>query len=159
MKINIRPVEARDKQWINDIMDEWWAGPTVVVWGKLFQVDELPALVAEKDGEMVGLVTYHIDADECEIVTLNSTEEGIGIGTALLEAVAKLARKERCRVVKLITTNDNTDSLRFYQKRGMTISELRREALAVSRKLKPGIPFIGMHGIPIRDEIEMQMRL
>lgn len=159
MKITIRPTQAGDKDWIANLMDEWWAGPTVVLWGRTYEVDKLPGLIAEKDGEPAGLVTYHIDADECEVVTLNSLEECFGVGTALLEAIVKQARKEGCRLLRLITTNDNTNALRFYQVRGLKISELRRDAITVSRKLKPGIPFIGHHGIPIRDEIELDMHL
>jgi DNA-3-methyladenine glycosylase I len=56
----------------------------------------------------------------------------------------------------LITTNDNIDALRFYQKRGYEMKTVHRYAMEVSRKTKPQIPFEGKYGIPIRDEIEME---
>ncbi len=33
------------------------------------------------------------------------------------------------------------------------------KALDVSRKLKPTIPFVGLDGIPLRDEIEFELVL
>ena len=53
-----------------------------------------------------------------EIVTLNAIERQIGIGTRLIDAAAGMARHFRCREVRLTTTNDNVDALRFYQRRG-----------------------------------------
>jgi RimJ/RimL family protein N-acetyltransferase len=108
---------------------------------------------------MVGLVTYRIEGSQCEVVTLNSEEEGTGIGTALLEAVCREAAAAGCTRVWLITTNDNLPALRFYQKRGMRLFALHPNAVEASRKLKPEIPLAGWEGIPIRDEIELELRL
>lgn len=59
----------------------------------------------------------------------------------------------------LITTNDNMEALRFYQKRGFILSALYPNALEESRKLKPEIPEVGLEGIPLRDEIELEFKL
>lgn len=56
-------------------------------------------------------------------------------------------------------TNDNIDAIRFYQKRGFDMARLYRNALEVSRSLKPSIPVIGDYGIPLRHEIEFEMIL
>jgi hypothetical protein len=48
-------------------------------------------------------------------------------------------------------------ALRFYQKQGFMIAALHRNAIAASRRLKPEIPEIGFDGIPIRDEIELEI--
>jgi ribosomal protein S18 acetylase RimI-like enzyme len=104
-------------------------------------------------------LTYHIDGDACEIVTLDSQREGWGIGTALIEAVKAAARQSGCGRLWLVTTNDNTHALRFYQKRGFILAALHRDAVAASRAIKPEIPFFGVDGIPIRDEIELEMSL
>jgi hypothetical protein len=71
-------------------------------------------------------------------------------------AAARAAGRTR---VWLITTNDNLDALRFYQRRGFTLAALHRGAVARSRRLKPTIPEVGAHGIPIRDELELERRL
>jgi hypothetical protein len=49
--------------------------------------------------------------------------------------------------------------LRFYQRRGFELTALRRRAVEASRRLKPQIPAIGLYGIPIRDELELDLSL
>lgn len=63
--------------------------------------------------------------------------------------------KKRCKVIKLITTNDSLLALKFFQKRGFVLSKIINNAVEKARKLKPEIPLIGNDGIPIRDEIEL----
>jgi len=111
------------------------------------------------DGGPVGLVTYRIDGGECEIVSLDSAVEGAGVGSALLDAVKTLAVYVPCKRLWLVTTNDNVSALRFFQKRGFRLVAVHRNALDESRKLRPDIPLIGSEGIPLRDEIELEMLL
>jgi hypothetical protein len=60
--------------------------------------------------------------------------------------------------VWLVTTNDNLDALRFYQRRGFRLAKLRRGAVDAARsRLKPTIPEVGSFGIPIRDEIVLEL--
>ena len=110
-------------------------------------------------GERAGLITYHTVEKSCEIVALNSLREGQGVGTSLIRAVQNMAVKQGCERVWLITTNDNTAALRFFQRRGFVLVAIHRNALDESRKLKPEIPATGMDGIPLRDEIELEMSL
>jgi len=110
-------------------------------------------------GKLVGLVTYRVEGNECEITTMNSLIERKGIGTALVDAVKSVAVKAGCKRIWLVTTNDNTEALRFWQKRGFNFKAVYPNAVEDSRKLKPEIPKIGDHGIPIKDEIEMEMIL
>ena len=50
-------------------------------------------------------------------------------------------------------------ALGFYQKRGFRLVAVHPGAVNESRKLKPEIPLIGNDGIPIRDEIELEIVL
>jgi len=59
----------------------------------------------------------------------------------------------------LITTNDNINAIKFYQKRGFDLKAAHINAMDISRKLKPGIPLIGMHNIPIKHELEFEIIL
>ena len=90
-----------------------------------------------------------------EIISLNSIEEGKGIGTSLINEIENIVIKNNCKLIKLVTTNDNLLALRFYQKRGFILSRIINNAVEEARKLKPEIPLIGNDGIPIRDEIEL----
>ncbi|MBO4887256.1 MAG: GNAT family N-acetyltransferase [Firmicutes bacterium] len=115
--------------------------------------------IAGEDGEIVGLITYRISGDEMEILSLDSLKENRGIGSRLLGEAVEEARRVGCTRVMLITTNDNLHALRFYQKRGFDMVRIYRNAVDESRKIKPEIPLIGDNGIPIKHEIEMEMKI
>ena len=88
-------------------------------------------------------------------MSINAVSQGGGVGSKLLTAVEDEARKALCRRVWLITTNDNLDALRFYQRRGYRITNVYQGAVDEARRIKPTIPFAGDHGIEIHDEIEL----
>ena len=113
----IRPADKTDRNWVAHFLDEHWGSTRVVSRGQVYLAHLLPGFIAEQDDERIGLVTYRIDEGECEIVTINSLRSGEGIGTALIEAAKAVAAEEGCKRVWLITTNDNMEALRFYQKR------------------------------------------
>ena len=128
--------------------------------GELVDALPHPALLARWDGELVGVATYVVDGDACELLTLHADTRLTGVGTALVEAVRARALDAGCGLLWVVTTNDNVDALRFYQRRGFRLARLRTGAVDQSRDtLKPEIPAIGDHGIPLRDEIELEMSL
>ena len=128
--------------------------------GELVHPMDHPALIAEAaDGHLLGMLTYVPGQDwrQCEILTLHAGEQWHGAGTALVEAVGQLARRHGCTRLWVITTNDNVDALRFYQRRGFCLVRVYRGAVDRSRaSLKPEIPTVGAYGIPMRDEIELE---
>jgi len=158
-QIKIRPVDATDVEWVRQLLAQHWGSAKIISRGEVHLADRLPGFLALMSDRRVGLVTYRIDDDGCEIVTLNSLVEGTGEGTAMLSAVRTVAVSSKCRRVWLITTNDNLEALRFYQRKGFSLVALHRNALDVSRKLKPEIPLTGRDGIPLRDELELEMLL
>jgi hypothetical protein len=81
------------------------------------------------------------------------------VGSALLAAVENHARADGFHRIWLITTNDNLDALRFYQRRGYVIAAVHSGAVDRARRLKPGIPEVGYYGIPIHDEVELHKGL
>jgi len=51
-------------------------------------------------------------------------------------------------------------ALRFYQRRGFRLAALHQGAVDDSRaRLKPEIPEVGAHGIPLRDELELEQEI
>jgi GNAT superfamily N-acetyltransferase len=155
----IRPIIKSDHERIIRKIIDAWGAEVVAVHGTLYYPADLPGFGAFSDENMPGLITYHIGENSIEVVTLNSWQEGLGIGSALIKEVVQFAVLGGYKRLWLITTNDNTHALRFYQKHGFTISAIYPNAISVSRKLKPEIPMTGLDGIPIRDEIEMEMTL
>jgi GNAT superfamily N-acetyltransferase len=157
-EFEIRPIRAEDKDWIRRLMRDRWSGGFIVIRGEKYHPVGLPGFIAQTGPEKNGLITYLLAGGDCEIMTLDSLEPGKGIGRALIEAVKETARRAGCRRLRVVTTNDNLRALRFYQRRGFTLASLRPNAIEATRKLKP-IPRLGEDGIPIRDEIELEMIL
>jgi ribosomal protein S18 acetylase RimI-like enzyme len=155
----VRPLTREDCDWVSVLLVEHWGSARIVTRGKICHADELSGFVAVQGDKRIGFVTCRIDGADCEVVSMNSLVMNVGIGSALLHAVKALATAAKCKRPWLITTNDNTPALRFYQKRGFVPVAVYRNAVERSRKLKPEIPRMGADGIPIRDEIELEMLL
>jgi ribosomal protein S18 acetylase RimI-like enzyme len=155
----IRPLTAANHDWVREKMIELWGAEVVVAHGEIFRPAELPGFIAEASNEAAGLLTYHISKSGCEIVTIDSWREGMGVGTRLIEAARQVAGQEKCRRLWLVTTNDNIRALGFYQRRGFVICAVRLNVFEKNRLLKPEIPLYGESGIPIRDEIEFELKL
>ena len=115
--------------------------------------------MAEFDGERVGLATVAFRGNECELVSLSTTVEGRRVGRALLQRCATAARAAGCRRLWLVTTNDNLRAYGFYQRLGMDLRALHRDAVTADRRLKPQIPLHGAFGVPIRHLLEFELLL
>ena len=159
MDITVRALDEAERDWAARKLDEAWGSRRAVTHSGVYEADRLPGFVALRGGERVGLVTYTLEGDACEVVTLNSWLEALGVGTALLAAVRDAARAVGCRRVWLTTSNDNLHALGFYQKLGFRLVAVYPGAVDQARTIKPEIPLIGMHGIPILDEIELELPL
>lgn len=128
--------------------------------GTAYDLTALPTLVAiGASGELVGALTYHVQGNSLEVVSLDADPPGQGAGSALLAAAVEIARAAGKRRLWLITTNDNLDALRFYQRRGLRIVGVAPGAVDRSRAMKPGIPMTGAYGIPLRDELTLELVL
>lgn len=125
-------------------------------------------LVAEDaGGTPVGLVTWTVggpgsgpDEAEVRVLVVEESSRGRGVGTALLRAGEAALWRAAVRRAWLLTTNDNTDALAFYQRRGWRLAELHPGAVDEARaRLKPGIAAVASNGIPIHDELVLRKEL
>ena len=158
MQYSIEEVTEKNRKIVNDILINEWESTNIIIRGKIIDGTKLNGFVAVRDNEIIGLITYIIDNNECEIVSLNSFEENKGVATKLINVVKEIAIKEKCSRLKLITTNDNIRGIEFYQKRGFVFANIYINAIENSRKLKPEIPIYAENGLPIRDEIEFEIK-
>jgi len=156
-KILIRKIKNSDNPWIKFIFNDFWGGNFIATKGIIHNIKDLDGFIAIFKNEKAGLITFRIADNEFEIVSLNSFVENIGIGSALLEATIKLAKENSKRRVWLVTTNDNIDALKFYQKRNFRLKKIYPDAIKASRELKPSIPLTGNYGIAIKNEIELEL--
>lgn len=154
--MTIYPIEEKDREWVKQALVNLWGSEEMVSRGKLIQLNDLPGFIAEEDGRKVGLVTCRIEGQKCEIVSINSLTPGKGIGNMLLGKVEETAEESGCKKLVVITTNDNQKALVFYEKNGFTITLVRKDIMEEYRKLKPEIPLMGIDGILLTDEIELE---
>ncbi len=158
--LTIRSLGDDEREELARLVTESWGSSRLVSRGAVHEVRDLPCLVATDGSRWLGVAAYRFSRGECELVLIEAFERGGGTGTALLEAVVEEAREAGAHRLWLVTTNDNLDALRFYQRRGLRLVRLRPGAVAEARKLlKPEIPLTGNHGIPICDELELEMDL
>ena len=159
MTFELRRLTQSDLPRLRQFWRENWGDEFLIAHGVIYYPDTLDGFVAFDAEEWIGEITFHLSGIDCEIVSLDSLRQGQGIGTRLIDKVLEEARTKSCQRIFLVTTNDNLNALGFYQKRGFELVAIHRGALNESRKVKPGIPLIGNDGIPLRDEIELEMSL
>lgn len=157
--MEIRRIDGPGREAVNAFIERNWFTLQMAVHGELIDLSAAGGWYAAEGGEITGLITCRTRGGEMEILSLDSAVENRGVGSALLEKAVSEARRLGCARVFLITTNDNTRALRFYQRRGFDMVRLYRNALEESRRLKPEIPPVGNDGIPLRHEIELEMLL
>ena len=159
IETQIQALTDEDRGWAAALLQERWGSVRIASRGQLHEADQLPGFVAWHGDERVGLLIYRIVESDCELVSLASLREGIGVGTILIEAVKAQAKDSGCTRLWLITTNDNTPAIKFYKRRGFALVAIHKDAVTKAREFKPEIPDIGYGGIPIRDEVEFEMLL
>jgi len=155
----IECITDQNRQQINDFILDHWYTTKMIVRGKEIDMTTTDGFFLAEKGQIIGLITYILYNNTMEIMSLDSLLGNRGIGSKLLETTIAKAKQLGCRNIVLISTNDNINALRFYQKRGFDMIALHHNALDVSRKLKPEIPLIGENDIPLRHEIEFEMIL
>lgn len=152
-------IDNSNRELINTFIRQHWFTTTMIVRGKEIDMTKVEGFFFREDNSIIGLVTYIVYGSTLEITSLDSLRENQGIGSELVDIVIKEANERKCRKVVLITTNDNINAIRFYQKREFDMVHLYHDALDNARKLKPEIPLIGENGIPLRHEIEFERNL
>jgi len=155
---NLRRLTQDDLPRLRQFWIEHWGGEEMIARGNVYRPEQLEGFVIEDKNEWIALLTFLIRDGECEVTSLDSLRAGHGLGSMLIEKVIGEARVRNCKRLFLITTNDNLHALGFYQKRGFEIVTVYRGAVNESRKRKPGIPLVGMNAIPLRDEIELEIK-
>jgi GNAT superfamily N-acetyltransferase len=158
--VRIRPWDpAQDVGWATDVLETGLAGRRQARRGEIVDVLDGEAWIAELNHRRVGIIAIRPDGpDAVELAALLVIEPGRGIGSALIDAMLEAVRRRGTHRVWAVTTNDNLAALGLYQRRGFRIAAVRPGAVDHARAtLKPGIPEVAANGIPIRDEIELEI--
>ena len=166
--LTIRPATSADQARIATLSNYFWGENEVESFGRSYQVDELPAYVACDEDDIVGVASYALDGDETNLVVLNVLPQWQGRGAArdLIAAVTKAMQVEGVKRIILSTTNDDLPALVWqvpsgehgeglYQRLGFAITNVDVGKMVEHH----GGEELGFAGIPVRDEVQMEVNL
>lgn len=152
-------INEENRSQVTAFISEHWLSTKMIIRGAIIDMTQVDGIVVYDNEKIVGLLTYVITDHTCEITSLNSLSEKQGIGTSLIQHIIAIAHQKQCKRIIVVTTNDNIQAIRFYQRRGFDMARFYHNALDISRKLKPEIPLIGENDIPLQHEIEFEYSL
>lgn len=152
--MQVRLADEVERSVAVELLARRWGDP-VVVRSQVYPIGACDIFIA---GDFAGLAAVsRRDRPIAELVAIAAFTRHRGIGTALLRSIVD--RLEGFDLLRLTTTNDNLDALRFYQRRGFRLQALRPGAVDAARVQKPTISAVGEHGISIRDELDLTLDL
>jgi GNAT superfamily N-acetyltransferase len=154
-----RRVQDEDRPLVAEFIEKHWHSRLVMSRGKAYYPHQEDGLIEWRNGQIAGLLTWVREDDDVQLLTLNSVLEGQGIGSALMLMAIEEARRSAARKLWLTTTNDNLPAIGFYQRLGFRMTAVNLGVVDAARKIKPQIPEIGYNGIPIHDEIVLELDL
>jgi len=152
-------MQDSDRPEVAEFVERHWHDKKVMSQGRVFYPHEEQGFLERRNRDIVGLLTYRVDGEDMEVLTLNATVKGEGIGTALVLQSIEKARQVGCRRIFLTTTNDALRAVGFYQRLGFRMVTINIGAVDQARLTKPSIPETGEGGIGIHDEIVMELRV
>lgn len=156
--VTVRPITPGDAEFVRGQLVRHFVSPEIWSRDKPFHADALPGFIAEVASVPCGHITMHHAERETEVITLVSERENIGLGGALLARTIEESRSRGDWRLFLTASNDNLRALGFYQRRGMRIVAVIPGAIERSREREKGIPTHAANGIPIHDELELEIR-
>ncbi len=156
MEGDIQPAPAAliDRLW-----RESWGLPIVTVEREYVPPDVEGFVWRAGDGRALGLVTWYVEGERAEIVSLNALEPRRGIGSRLMDAAEEGLRRRGVKTAYLVTANDNPGALSFCVRRGYRLLRLHLDAMDRVRRVKPQVPLTGNDGVPLRDMWELEKQL
>jgi len=151
--------ETADAAFIDEQWRRLWGLPVISLEREYEPVNVEGLVYRDDGGAPQGLVTWHIDGDRAEIVTVDAFEQGRHVGGRLLNAAEEELRRQGAKQATIMTTNDNLRAIAFYVRHGYRLVAVHLGAMDRVRRLKPEVPKTGHDGLPLRDVIELVKEL
>ena len=133
--MKIRGVTKTDFDYIVSVLDRWWGGPSSDRAHPVFFYElGRDALIAEKDGEVVGFLLGFFAGGQapCDeptvayvhLVGIHPEHRRLGVGKELYARFTERASKAGAATLKAITTVGNEGSARFHEALGFESTEV-----------------------------------
>ncbi|MFD1018407.1 GNAT family N-acetyltransferase [Thalassobacillus hwangdonensis] len=155
----IKSIPENDRYNIDHFLISHWGSEEMYIHTGRYNLRTLSGFYIEIEGEVVAALTYHLHDDCLEIISIDSTKENEGHGTALLTKAEQHAVDKGRDQVQLITTNDNLNAIQFYLKRHYRLVCVKLDAVKEARKCKPSIPLVNENGLLVQDELLFSKKL
>jgi hypothetical protein len=153
----VRPMA--DRTALEDLLRLRWSDGTIFVRGRLLSPQDVEAFGAYLNNRLQGVVTWRVEDGTLYMLTMNNITDKRGVSTALLDKMLAVGREKGFPFMRALLTNDNWPGFRWYQRRGFRIVAVHPGVVDMMRAMKPSIPERGVEGIPMRDEIELEIVL
>jgi GNAT superfamily N-acetyltransferase len=150
----IRPatIEEIEADW-----REFTGGPPVIGVLRNYEPHDVEGVLWRDPGSgRNGVVTWWVDGERAEIVSVHAEPAGGGTGTRLMDEAEEELWRRGVRRVIIATTNDNVRALNFYIRRGYRLVRVHLDAMDRVRAAKPGVRTIGRDGVPLQDMWELE---
>lgn len=158
MGLMVREKNDNDKDLINSELKDLWGSEVLITPGGVYKdVNNLDGIIVENEGKFAGMILFNIQKGEMEIVEIHVKITGLGIGSQLVQKAKTIASKGKLKRLWVSTSNDNGEALKFYQEKGFSVVNIYLGFMDEVRKLKPQLPKIGMDGIPLMHQIELEI--
>jgi ribosomal protein S18 acetylase RimI-like enzyme len=147
-----------------DLVAQLWSGftglPIVTVNCNYDDPASVEAFVCRDENDDVqGHVSFAIEGELGEIVTLEAVQQGRHIGGRLIDAAEAEMTQRGVRRVVVTTTGDNLRAQAFYQRRGYRLKRIELDGMSRVRELKPNVPQTGYEGLPLLDMWQFEKEL
>jgi ribosomal protein S18 acetylase RimI-like enzyme len=154
----VRDAAPADRPGVMALFKRDFGRTRLMAFGEELHLDDVPAIVADVDGEIAGALAYRERGSALHIVALatDPTWQRSGVGGHLLAEAEIIARRDGRSHLVIATTNDNLPALYFYQRKGYVITGVEAGAVPAHFNQPPSI---GFGGIPIRDEVHLRKDL
>jgi len=157
VEVQVRRATGGDIARVVELAQYFWGEDEFECFERNYLIRKLPAFVACAGDTVVGALNYSEEPERTVIVVINVLPQwqGIGVGRALVEALATEAKRKGIARIVVATANDDMLALTFYQRLGFRITGIKPgEVLR-----RHGGEITGFSGIPIRDEIQLALEL
>lgn len=149
-------LEPADPATIDGLLREHWGLPIVSI-DREYMPEDLEGLIwRDETATVQGLVTWAVDGENAEIVSVDTFTQAIRVGGRLLDGAEAELRDRGVRRLTVVTTADNLRAIAFYVRRGYRLVRLDLDGMDRVRRIKPGLPLHGIEGIPLRDMYELE---
>ena len=153
----VRAATTADMPRLLELANYFWGEDEVECFGRTYPIAALPAYVVCDGNEIVGIASFTKEGRTAILVMLHVLPKSQGRGAArtLVSAMTDKLCAEGVDRVLVATMNDNLPALAFYQRLGFVITGVKVGTVLEHH----GGVISGFAGIPIRDEIQLELQI